>query len=58
MINDEISLDDTDKDFEKKVENYAKDTLKEVENKSKMFGITVNQITNAMNVRKWNWRKY
>ena len=38
--------------YEKKVEKLAQNTLKEAENKSKMFGITVNQITNAMSIRK------
>ena len=52
MFDGGTSLDDTDLTYEKKIENFAKDTIKDVENKSKMFGITVNQITNAMSVRK------
>ena len=52
MFDGELSLDDADSDYEKKIENFAKDTLKDVETKSKMFGITVNQVASAMSERK------
>lgn len=41
-----------EKDYEKIIGEFAKDTLKEVEVKSQMFGITVNQIANVTNIRK------
>ena len=52
MFNGELGVEDVDRDYEKKIENFAKDTLKEVEAKSKMFGITFNQVAGAMSVRK------
>ena len=40
--------------YEKEVDSFAKTTLKEVENKSKMLGIAVNQIGEVMQMRKWH----
>lgn len=47
-----LSLDKVDRDYEKKIEHFAKDTLEEVELKSKRFGTTVNNIANVTSVRK------
>lgn len=47
-----LSLEKVDRDYEKKIEGFAKETIGEVEVKSKMFGTTVNNIANVMNVRK------
>ena len=52
MFDGELRVDDVDRDYEKKVEKFAKDTIKEVETKSKMFGVTVNQVAGAMGERK------
>ncbi len=52
MFDNELGIDDADRDYEKKMENFAKGTLKEVEAKSKMFGMTVNQVAGAMSLRK------
>ena len=52
MFENELNLDKTDREYEKKVENFGKVTIKDVENKSKMFGTTVNQVANVMSVRK------
>lgn len=52
MFESEINLDKTDREYEKKIENFGKATIKDVENKSKMFGTTVNQVANVMSVRK------
>lgn len=52
MFENGLNLDKTDREYEKKVENFGKATIKDVENKSKMFGTTVNQVANVMSVRK------
>ena len=58
MFENGLNLDKADREFEKKVENFGKATIKDVENKSKMFGTTVNQVANVMSVRKQYWWKY
>ena len=52
MFTDELKIDKNDRDYEKKIESFGKATIKDVENKSKMFGTTVNQVANVMSVRK------
>ena len=52
MFDGELKVDEVDRDYQKKVEKFAKNTLKEVEARSKMFGVTVNQVVDAMSVRK------
>ena len=52
MFEKRLSVDESDINYEKKVEDFAKELLKEIENYSKMFGITVNQIETVMSVRK------
>ena len=47
-----LSLDEANRDYENKINNYAKDTLQEVELKSKMFCTTVNNIAGVISVRK------
>ena len=47
-----LSLEKADREYEKKIDSFAKETINEVELKSKMFGTTVNNIANVMNVRK------
>jgi len=49
MSNSELSLEKT---YENEIDNFAKDTLKQVGEESKIFGATINQITNAMGSRK------
>ena len=52
-MNDEESyLSDKDLEYEKEVDEYAKKLIKYVEDKSKMFGITVNQIANEISGRQ------
>ena len=46
-----IGLEKADREYEKKIEGFAKATIDDVEIKSKMFGTTVNNIANVMNVR-------
>ena len=53
MVNDNVEGYSSNRDYEKKIENFAKATLKEVETKSKMLGITVKQVAGAMNTRKY-----
>lgn len=45
-----MDLIEADRDYEKEIENFAKETVKEVESKSKMTGITVNNIANVISV--------
>jgi len=47
-----IGLEKADREYEKRIENFARKTIDEVELKSKMFGTTVNNIANVMSVRK------
>ena len=47
-----LSLEKADREYEKKIENFAKETLEEVELKSKRFGNAVNNIANVESVRK------
>lgn len=48
MLTDELKLSDKEKEYKKKVDNFGKTTIKKVENTSKMFGSTVNQVANSM----------
>ena len=52
MYENGLNLDKTDREYEKKVEQFGKVTIKDVENKSKMFGTTVNQVANVTSVRR------
>ena len=52
MFESGLNLDEIDREYEKKVEDFAKKLLEDVEAKSKRFGITVNQIADVMGVRK------
>ena len=47
-----VGLEPSDKDYENRINNYAKDTMQEVEQKSKMFCTTVNNIAGVMTVRQ------
>ena len=58
MFENGLNLDKTDREYEKKVEQFGKVTIKDVENKSKMFGTTVNQVANVTSVRRQYWRKH
>ncbi len=53
-----INLDKTEMEYEEKIKNYAVAMIKEIENRSKMFTITVNNVANILNVRKQHWRRY
>lgn len=53
-----LGLEKRDREYEKKIEEFAKETINEVEIKSKMFGTTVNSIANVNNVRKRFRREY
>lgn len=53
-----LGLEKVDREYEKKIEEFAKETINEVEIKSKMFGTTVNNIANVNSVRKCFRRKY
>lgn len=48
MLTDELRLNEKDKEYKKKIDTFGKETIKKVEIKSKMFGSTVNQITNSV----------
>ena len=47
-----LSLEKSDIEYEKKIEIFARETINEVEAKSKMFGTTINNIANVMNIRR------
>ncbi len=52
MINYELNLDETDRNYKKKIENFDKNIIKEVESKSRLFGNAVNQMANVSSIRK------
>ena len=47
----EFSLNKSDRELEKKATEFASDTIRDVEVKSKMLSSTMNQITNFSNMR-------
>lgn len=48
MLVDELNLCSKDKEYKKLVDNFGNKTVKKVENTSKMFGNTVNQVANSI----------
>lgn len=48
MLTNQLNLNPTDREYEKKVDNFAQTTIKQVESRSKIFGNTVNQIANSI----------
>ena len=52
MQNNDFSFDKSDREIEKKVETFSVQTIKEVENKSKMLSNTMGQIANVIDIRK------
>lgn len=48
MYANESNSNKKDKEYEKTVNNFGKETIKKVENRSKMFGSTVNQVASSM----------
>lgn len=48
MLVDELNLCSKDKEYKKLVDNFGNKTIKKVENTSKMFGNTVNQVANSI----------
>ena len=47
-----LDIETIDRDYEKKVESFAKKTMNELQTQSKMFGTTVNNFANEISVRK------
>ena len=51
MPSNELEFAKQDREFEKQIDSFANNTIKQVETESKMFGNTVNQITNYAGMR-------
>ena len=45
-------------EIERKIDNFAVQTINDVEKKSKILLTAVGQITDVSNLRKWYWKKY
>ena len=47
-----LDIETVDRNYEKKVESFAKKIMNELETQSKMFGTTVNNFANEISARK------
>ena len=52
MQNNDLIFEKSTQEMEKRVDNFAKETLNEVENSSRMLSTTMGQITNVTQIRK------